>query len=151
MAELQHWLDGVGPLARHGATALMAVAGVALWLLGRSMARPLGAFIGLLAGATAAMAVPMERYGPLAIIIGSFVGCITAWLQFRIWTGAEAATVAAFRRWLEGIGQDLEEAMPGQVAPRVAAWWNSFFHIFHPIIVKRYRFLFAQRNCIEHP
>ena len=95
MAELQHWLDGVGPLARHGATALMAVAGVALWLLGRSMARPLGAFIGLLAGATAAMAVPMERYGPLAIIIGSFVGCITAWLLFRIWTGAVAATVAA--------------------------------------------------------
>lgn len=95
MEVLQNWLEGVNPLARHGVTALVAVAGVALWLLGRSLARPLGAVIGLLAGAVAAATVPIDRFGPLLIILGSFLGCVVAWLLFRIWMGTVAAAVAA--------------------------------------------------------
>ena len=126
MVALENWLAGLDPLAHHGAAALLAVAGVALWLLGRSLARPLGAFAGLLAGAGAAALIPVEGYGPIAVIVGSFVGCVAAWLLFRIWVGAMAAALAAtlvFAGFM--IWPDLPGAIETPTATEIVAATNA--------------------------
>ncbi len=95
MVALENWLAEAPPLMQHGLSAALAVIGVALWLLGRSLARPLGAVTGLVASAGAALLFARERFGPLAIILGAAVGCAVAWLLFRHWMGALTATLGA--------------------------------------------------------
>lgn len=118
MVAIEQWMEDGSLLLQHGLPAVLAVVGVALWFLGRSLARPLGAVAGLLAGAAAAMLLATDRFGPIAIIVASSVGCLVSWLLFRLWIGVLTAMLAAtlvaggFLLWPGTAGSTLENSEP---------------------------------------
>ena len=101
-AALQTFLDhapGTGPWL----FIVAALAGLALWLLGRKLARPMCSLTGILAGAAIALTLPM----PLAVgeglpatlkqlvwvLLLALAGAVMAWLLFRVWMGLTCAVV----------------------------------------------------------
>ncbi len=95
----------------HVTLMVLVVLGVALWLLGRSITRPLCAASGLLLGAAATLALArllgsFDLY-LVFIMVGAVIGCLMAWFLFRLWMGlsltialAIVAPIAALQ-WME--------------------------------------------------
>ena len=73
--------------------------GLVLWLLGRKIARPACAMSGLVTAACAAAIFARHLDSPswqLGLVVGSGVlGCVVAYLLFRIWMGITCAVLLA--------------------------------------------------------
>lgn len=137
--DLNNFLDGQNPTLLHGVLAVMTLVGLAIWLLGRSVARPLCAASGLVAGA-AAMLFVSERLKAtdlslLLLIGGGLVGCVLTWFLFRLWMGvALSATLAlaipvAACTWLADpptLSEETDETVKVDVQPDAdrTVWWD---------------------------
>ncbi len=96
-AEAQQVLDSLPPLAAIAMGAL-AVVGLVLWLLGRSLAKPACAVSGLVLGGLAGYVVgallSSEGAMTLPLVLGGAIaGGLLAVLLFRIWMGVTAAAI----------------------------------------------------------
>ena len=113
----------------HGTLVVLVLVGVALWLLGRSITRPLCALSGLLLGAAAMLALGRLlghfEYYLVLVIVGAVVGCLMAWFMFRLWMGLSLAAVLAIvvpvavLQWQELKPADQDESPQIDLAPLI--------------------------------
>ena len=87
------------PILVQGMLFALLLAGLTLWLLGAKIARPLGALTGLVAGGLGALVAGQHlEAGSLLLpltISGAIVGCLGAWLLYRLWMGLVFGTILA--------------------------------------------------------
>ena len=122
--------------------AVMLV-GLALWLMGKKIARQSIALSGLVLGAVAAFPVS-QQFGTGAhmtlawVIAGAVVGCLIAWLLYRVWMAVSMGAILAVALPIiyvvvfgvhagaqddevGGAGTEAVEAAPGDDAPPPAS------------------------------
>ncbi len=81
--------------------AVFAGAGFILWFMGKRIARQSIAVSGLVLGAVTAFPIS-QMFGSGAhmtlawVIAGAVIGCLLAWLLYRVWMGASMGAILAF-------------------------------------------------------
>ncbi|MEX0777446.1 MAG: hypothetical protein WD042_17210 [Phycisphaeraceae bacterium] len=96
--DLNTMLDHV-PTVGVWALIAMVVLGLALWLLGRKLARPgcavAGLAVGMFVGLVVADALDAHQSLPIYLVAGGIIGGVLAALLFRVWMGASLALFLA--------------------------------------------------------
>ena len=115
----------------HVILVVLVVVGVGLWLLGRSITRPLCAVSGLLLGAAAtfalARAIGSVNLYLVFVTVGAAIGCLMAWFLFRLWMGVSLAITLAIvapivaLQWIELTPGRKDNAAKIDVAPLIEA------------------------------